>query len=107
MPIYTFKREVDGEPVERFIPMRLAPKIGDVIDIDGEPCRRTVSCHLGLTDDNRTFARYPYVGHSHRRKEHQRKEVLACSKFDKQGRLIVRSAKHERQIAAIEGMKRV
>lgn len=43
MPCYCFVDEATGEPVEHYLPMAEAPRIGDVVEIEGRRLRRLVS----------------------------------------------------------------
>ena len=42
MPMYEFQTP-DGDVVEKFIPMKDAPDFGEVVDVDGVPCKRIAS----------------------------------------------------------------
>jgi hypothetical protein len=105
-PTYCFERLEDGARVEAFYPMRLAPKIGKVVELDGKMCRRTAHFAAPFTEDQRKFARYPYRSRAQARKEHLPKAVQECSKFTKDGTLIIRSPAHEKRVMGIMGMER-
>lgn len=107
MPLYTFTRLIDGEEVTAFYPMRLAPSVGKVVKLGEFMCRRTVSVLRSFTDDMRKFPRYPYRARSQAKKEHLPQAVRDCSKFTKEGHLIVRGPKHEARIMGIMDMTRV
>lgn len=65
MPEYQFRRLSDGELVSRFYSMHDMPSIGDVVDIDGEPCKRIASKGIQLHEDIKNVVhKYPYESHS-------------------------------------------
>jgi hypothetical protein len=107
MPLYAFERLEDGAEVDAFYPMRLAPRIGKIVELNGKMCRRVSSFQRPFTDDQRKFAKYPYRARSQARKEYLPKSVQDCSKFTKDGTLIVQNPSHESRICGEMGLKRV
>jgi hypothetical protein len=110
MPQYAFVPVDDkfesGIEVLKFYPMRLAPKIGSIVEIDGVQCRRIASSQRPFTDDQRKFPKYPYRARSLARKDHLPKSVRDSSKFTKDGTLIIRNAEHERRVGGIMDLER-
>ena len=100
MPMYEFERLVDGKMVERFYEMRDVPDIGGVIVVEGRALRRIVSSGVQVSAEVATVVHgYPYVSHSLPRK-------LDGCECDPQGKPIVRSRAHERNIASEHGYER-
>jgi hypothetical protein len=101
MPLYEFQ-EVGGRnaPVEEFfLAASGAPRIGETWRApDGRLLRRVFSSGLQLAglDTGRRYEKYPYVSH-------QLPRWMEGVKCDRVGRPIIRSATHERKVAAKHG----
>ena len=63
MPIYLFRDE-DNNDVEHFMSSDNAPKIGEVIMIDGVPCTRMASFIIDTVGIERKTHKYPYASRS-------------------------------------------
>lgn len=97
MPVYLFSTS-DGIEVESFFPAEDAPKIGDTVDIDGNRCTRIPSFVLDAAGINRKTHQYPYVSRALPR------NMPGVENYDKQGRPIITSQQHERNVAAQHDM---
>ena len=93
MPIYAFTTS-DGQEVESFFSSDEAPKIGDTVDINGVQCTRIASFILDSAGIDRKTHKYPYVSRDLPR------NLPGVGDYDKQGRPIIRSQSHERNVAA-------
>jgi len=97
MPVYLFQTD-EGLEVESFFPSEEAPKIGDTVDISGTQCTRIPSFVLDSAGINRKTHQYPYVSRSLPR------NLPGAEHYDKQGRPIIKSQQHERNVAAQHDM---
>lgn len=93
MPLYPFISE-SGEVYEVSYSMRDAPSIGDIIELDGKKLTRIVSNFTVDPGTNRN--QYPYVSTALPRK-------LEGCPTNAQGKPIIMSRRHERNIAAMHG----
>tara|TARA_R100000700_G_C3077513_1_gene84769 strand:+ start:71 stop:373 length:303 start_codon:yes stop_codon:yes gene_type:complete len=93
MPVYLFETE-DGQRVESFFSSNDVPSIGDKIDIDGITCTRLPSFVLDTAGIARKTHQYPYVSRALPR------NMPGVGNYDKQGRPIIRSQQHEKNVAA-------
>jgi hypothetical protein len=96
MPIYAFTTD-DGQEIESFFEFDEAPKIGDVVDINGIQCTRVPSFVLDSAGINRKTHQYPYVSRALPR------NLSGVGDYDKKGRPIIRSQAHERNVASEHG----
>lgn len=102
MPIYVFETEC-GQQVEKMFPVSDAPRIGDIIDIDGNKCRRVASFMLDGAGIQRKTHQYPFVSNSLPKNLRVDGEKVAT---DNRGRPIIRSQQHERNILRSIGWER-
>lgn len=98
MPEYVFQKD-DGEEVELFYPMKDAPAIGSQISLDGVTLTRVasssqVSAAVGVATHG-----YPYTSLSMPRWS------KGC-KHTKDGKPIIQSQRHERQVMSLLGRSR-
>tara|TARA_R100000808_G_C2154131_1_gene164898 strand:- start:1368 stop:1670 length:303 start_codon:yes stop_codon:yes gene_type:complete len=97
MPVYLFKT-AEGLEVESFFTANEAPKIGDTVEINGMECTRVPSFVLDSAGINRKTHQYPYVSRALPR------NMPGVENYDKQGRPIIKSQQHERNVAAQHDM---
>lgn len=93
MPLYPFIDE-SGEVQEFMFSMKEAPSIGTTVTIDGKEWIRVASDFTVDPGTNRS--QYPYVSNALPRN-------LAGCPTNKQGKPVIMSRRHERNIAAIHG----
>lgn len=94
MPEYAMQSP-SGEVRDFFYPMREAPSIGETVEIDGQTWTRLPSAaHIGVEPAR---SRYPIESIS------LPPTVPGC-KISKNGRPIIRSQEHARQIADTHGL---
>lgn len=101
MPIYSFRAD-DGEVIEQFFRMAEAPRIGDTISVDGREFRRIADCLVSTcTDSLRVHPKYPYASAALPRQQWWSKKEIAATgtKFDRTGKPIVRTPRHEASVA--------
>tara|TARA_R100000664_G_scaffold2132_1_gene5500 strand:- start:1830 stop:2132 length:303 start_codon:yes stop_codon:yes gene_type:complete len=96
MPVYAFQTN-SGEEVESFFSFDDAPSIGDKVIIDGVECTRIASFILDSAGIERKTHKYPYVSRALPR------NLSGVGNYDKQGRPVIRSQAHERNVAAEHG----
>ena len=96
MPIYAFVTD-NGKEVESFFNSSDVPSIGDTVEIDGAKCTRVASFVLDAAGINRKTHQYPYVSKALPR------NLPGVGNYDKQGRPVIRSQSHERNVAAEHG----
>ena len=108
MPFYSFQLEGSNVVIERWFHMREAPSIGTEIMVDDRLCRRLPSDWMpsGL-DCDRKFDKYPYASHALPREGHMPPHVRGMTRFDRTGKPIIRSKKHEADIAAHLDMQKM
>lgn len=90
---YEFE-DPDGNVVEIDLRMAEAPPIGGIIERDGRSLRRIAS--LPQVDPGTNRGQYPYVSHSLPRR-------LAGCRTTRQGKPIIESKRHERNVMAQHG----
>ena len=88
----------DGREVESYFPVDDAPKIGDTVEINGVQCTRKPSFVLDSAGINRKTHQYPYVSRALPR------NMPGVESYDKQGRPVIKSQQHERNVAAQHDM---
>lgn len=93
MPIYAFKT-ASGQEVESYFPADEAPSIGSEVEINGALCTRVPSFVLDSAGISRKTHQYPYVSRALPRK------LPGVGDYDNQGRPVIRSQSHERDVAA-------
>lgn len=93
--IYLFKTK-EGAEIELDFPMGTAPKIGDWIIRNGVEMQRVVSFHLDESGIARKTHQYPYVSNALPRK-------LEGCELNKQGKPIITSQNHEKEIMSQHG----
>tara|TARA_R110002124_G_scaffold113388_1_gene267712 strand:+ start:9878 stop:10180 length:303 start_codon:yes stop_codon:yes gene_type:complete len=96
MPIYAFV-DNNGAEVESFFSFDDVPSIGDKVEIDGVECTRVASFILDTAGIERKTHKYPYVSRSLPR------NLSGVGNYDKQGRPVIRSQAHERNVASEHG----
>lgn len=97
MPIYLFVNK-GGQEVESFFTADLAPRIGDKVEINGAECTRVASFILDSAGIERKTHKYPYVSRALPR------NLPGVENYDKQGRPVIKSQGHERDVAARHNM---
>tara|TARA_R100001594_G_scaffold67913_2_gene102221 strand:+ start:919 stop:1221 length:303 start_codon:yes stop_codon:yes gene_type:complete len=97
MPIYLFVNE-KGQEVESFFSSDSAPRIGDEVEIDGSKCTRVASFILDSAGIERKTHKYPYVSRALPR------NLPGVENYDKQGRPVIKSQSHEKNVAARHNM---
>ena len=97
MPVYLFRDE-KGIEVESYYRYEDAPRIGDTVDIGGSKCTRVASFIIDSAGIERKTHKYPYVSRALPR------NLTGVNNYDKQGRPIIRSQSHERDVAARHDM---
>lgn len=98
MPIYEFQSE-DGEVIERVHPMREAPPIDSVIEVDGKKYKRIASGGVSVEAAKVNCNKYPYFSMRHG-------AFMPGAKHDKQGRSFIESPTHEREWMAKNNLGR-
>lgn len=98
MPIYLFK-DKDNNNVEHLMSSGDVPSIGEKMVIDGKECTRMASFIIDTAGIDRKTHKYPYVSRSLCR------NAGGC-KTTKDGKPIVTSQRHEREVAARHDMER-
>ena len=95
MPTYVFQYD-DGSTVDQFYSMADAPKIGDVVTINGRKATRIPHFHLDAAGIERKTHKYPYISNS------LPSTIRGCDYAVQNGRKkpVIRSQSHEREIAA-------
>ena len=94
MPSYSFIDESTGECIELTYSMRDAPAIGTTVEVDGKRLTRVVSEFQVDPATNRS--QYPYVSNSLPR-------GLAGCRTNSQGKPVIMSRRHERNVMAQHG----
>jgi hypothetical protein len=97
MPSYSFIDESTGESCELVFAMKDAPSIGTTVEVDGKQFVRVVSDYQVDPGTNRS--QYPYVSSSLPRR-------LDGCKTDRQGKPIIESRRHERNVMAQHGYEK-
>ena len=97
MPNYLFVNQSDGTKVEAYFPVEDAPRIGDLVEIKDEVCRRIASFNLDVAGIARKTHQYPYVSKTLPR------NLRGCE-TNKTGQPIIRSQAHERDVASEHDM---
>lgn len=97
MPVYCFKNS-NGEDIESYFSYDDAPKIGDTVEIDGMECTRIPSFILDTSGIERKTHKYPYVSRALPR------NLSGVGSYDSQGRPVIRSQSHERDVASRHDM---
>ena len=97
MPNYLFVNQSDGTKVEAYFPVEDAPRIGDLVEIKDEVCRRIASFNLDVAGIARKTHQYPYVSKSLPR------NLRGCETNQK-GQPIIKSQAHERDVASEHDM---
>lgn len=94
MPSYSFLNESTGEQSELWFAMADAPSIGSTVSIDGIEYVRVVGDYQIDTGANRS--QYPYVSNS-------LPKNLSGMKADRNGKPVIMSKRHEREVMAQHG----
>jgi len=94
MPSYSFINESTGESVELWFAMKDAPSIGATVEVDGKQLVRVVNDYQVDPGTNRS--QYPYVSQALPRN-------LDGCKTDKNGKPVIMSKRHERNVMAKHG----
>ena len=97
MPTYEFVNQESGSKVESYFSYDDAPRIGDVIVIDGQECRRVPSFILDEAGIARKTHKYPYVSRTLPR------NINGCD-CNHSGQPIIKSQAHERNVASEHDM---
>ena len=97
MPNYLFVNQSDGTKVEAYFPVEDAPRIGDLVEIKDEVCRRIASFKIDVAGIARKTHQYPYVSKSLPR------NLRGCETNQK-GQPIIKSQAHERNVASEHDM---
>jgi|TARA_R110002051_G_scaffold275276_1_gene336297 hypothetical protein len=93
--IYEFMNEATGEPKELHYRMGEAPMIGEIVELQGTRYRRVASCNIDAGLAAKVHG-YPYVSNSLPRN-------LAGCETNKQGKPIISSTTHERNVMSQHG----
>lgn len=96
--IYEFINMRTGTPREFHYSMNKAPSIGAVIEYGGQEYRRVVSCNIDAGMEAKVHG-YPYVSNSLPRN-------LSGCETNKQGKPIISSRLHEREVESRHGYTR-
>lgn len=94
MPMYPFIDEATGETVELMYSMSEAPSIGTTVEVDGRVLTRVVADYQIDPATNRS--QYPYVSSSLPR------NLEGCT-TNSQGKPVIMSRRHEREVMARHG----
>jgi hypothetical protein len=97
VPSYAFIDESTGKSCELVFAMKDAPPIGATVEVDGKRLVRVVSDFQVDPATNRS--QYPYVSSSLPRR-------LAGCKTNSQGKPIIESRRHERNVMAQHGYEK-
>lgn len=97
MPVYPFRDEATGRTVEVFFAMTDAPAIGSTVEHDGRRLTRLVSAFQVDPATNRS--QYPYVSNALPRR-------LPGCRTNRQGKPIIESRRHERNVMAQHGFEK-
>lgn len=100
--IYAFEN-AQGDTVDMYFPAGQAPKIGEVIVVDGEPLRRVAHFHLDTGGIARKTHQYPFVSQSLPKGCSPDSEVKSGPG---KGKPIIKSQAHEREVLAKTGYVR-
>jgi len=96
--IYDFVNDITGKTVELHYSMANVPSIGEVIEHEGEKLRRKAGCQIDAGIDAKVHG-YPYVSSSLPR------NLEGCD-TNRQGKPIVTSRRHEREVISRHGYSR-
>jgi hypothetical protein len=96
--IYEFVNIKTNEPKELHYRMSEAPIIGEIVSLQGEDYRRVASCSIDVGLETKVHG-YPYVSNSLPRN-------LAGCETNKQGKPIISSTTHERNVMSRHGYER-
>lgn len=96
--IYDFVNDITGKTVELHYSMANVPSIGEVIEHEGEKLRRIACCQVDAGIDAKVHG-YPYVSSSLPR------NLKGCD-TNRQGKPIVTSRRHEREVISRHGYSR-
>jgi hypothetical protein len=97
MPTYAFRDEATGRVVERHFSMAAAPAIGSTVEVDGVRLTRLISAFQVDSATNRS--QYPYVSNALPRR-------LPGCRTNRQGKPIIESRRHERNVMAQHGLEK-
>lgn len=97
MPTYVFENP-DGKHIEHFCPVAGEPKIGDTLEINGQPHIRVPSFIIGEAVTT-VCSKYPYTSMRHG-------AFMKGAKHDSQGRAIIESQNHEKKFMAMHDLAR-
>ncbi len=97
MPLYAFVDE-NGLEHELFYNSSDVPSIGTTVEGDGKVLTRVASFILDTAGIERKTHKYPYVSRSLSR------NLEGVGSYDGQGRPIIKSQSHERDVASRHGM---
>lgn len=97
MPLYAFVDE-NGNEHELFYNSSDVPSIGSTVEGDGKVLTRVASFILDTAGIERKTHKYPYVSRALSR------NLEGVGSYDGQGRPIIKSQSHERDVAARHGM---
>jgi len=96
--IYDFVNDTTGKTVELHYSMADVPSIGEIIEHEGERLRRIAGCQIDAGIDAKVHG-YPYVSSSLPR------NLKGCD-TNRQGKPIVTSRRHEREVISRHGYSR-
>ena len=96
--IYDFVNDTTGKTVELHYSMADVPSIGEIIEHEGERLRRIAGCQIDAGIDAKVHG-YPYVSSSLPR------NLKGCD-TNRQGKPIVKSRRHEREVISRHGYSR-
>ena len=97
MPNYLFVNQSDGSKVEAYYPVDDAPRIGDLVEIQEEVCRRIATFNLDVAGIARKTHKYPYLCKSLPR------NLRGCE-CNNMGQPVIKSQAHERNVASEHDM---
>ena len=111
MPTYVFEAmDGSGDVVERHLPMSQAPDLGATLDVEGRVYRRVMSPGIQIGGEMGWRKRKKWPVHSETLPRWQRPEKEPDSLrtgFDEKGRPVIRSQRHENELAARLGRQRL
>ena len=96
--IYEFVNDRTGDAVELSFSMNTVPSIGEIIEHEGEKLRRIAGCQVDAGMEAKVHG-YPYVSSSLPR------NLKGCD-TNRQGKPIVTSRRHEREVISRHGYSR-
>ena len=96
--IYDFVNDTTGKTVELHYSMADVPSIGEIIEHEGERLRRIAGCQIDAGIDAKVHG-YPYLSSSLPR------NLKGCD-TNRQGKPIVTSRRHEREVISRHGYSR-